>query len=219
MQVSVPGLPSGPAPRPRRRTSHAAPIAIVYRAGPAQYRGGMALFTRRTVLPPDVRSALHLRHRDTVLASAEITDGWAVATRLALYVALTGGDAARPDVQQPDVQRRPWSDVDRASLDPETDTITVGWIDGTTQDLHLLNNRQPAFARALRERVQSSVVHAETVRVVDGTQVRVALRRDEDGRLFSQVIGEGRVNLADPVVAAVVNAAEARVRSAAGLPL
>ncbi|MGV8965344.1 MAG: hypothetical protein ACOH2F_03615 [Cellulomonas sp.] len=174
----------------------------------------MPLFTRRTVLPADVRSALQLHRGDTVVASAEITQGWAVASRRALYVASTGSHGL-----QPEVQRRPWSDVDRASLDPETDTITVGWIDGTTQDLHLLNNRQPAFARALRERVQSSVVHAETVRVVDGTQVRVALRRDEDGRLFSQVIGEGRVNLADPIVAAVVDAAEARVRGAAGLSL
>ncbi|WP_407344016.1 hypothetical protein [Pengzhenrongella phosphoraccumulans] len=174
----------------------------------------MPLFSRRTALPPDVRSALQLRHGDTVLASAEITGGWAVASRLALYVAATG-----PQGQQPAIQRRPWSDVDRASLDPETETITVGWIDGTSQGLHLLNNRQPAFARALRERVQSSVVHAETVRVVGGRQVRVALRRDEDGRLFSQVIGEGRINLADPVVAAVVDAAEARVRGAAGLPL
>jgi hypothetical protein len=167
----------------------------------------MPLFTRRTALPPDVRSSLNLRPGDSVIAAAEITDGWAVASRLALYVALPHG-----------VQRRPWADVDRANLDPETDTITVGWVDGVRQDLHLLDNRHPTFARALRERVQSSVVHAETVRLGGGAQVRVALRRDEDGGLFSQVIGEGRVNLADPAVAAVVDAAEARVRGAAGLP-
>jgi hypothetical protein len=167
----------------------------------------MPLFTRRTALPSDVRSSLHLRHGDSVIAAAEITDGWAVASRLALYVALSD-----------DVRRRPWADVDRASLDPETETITVGWVDGVRQDLHLLDNRHPGFARALRERVQSSVVHAETVRLAGGAQVRVALRRDEDGGLFSQVIGEGRVNLADPAVAAVVDAAEARVRGAAGLP-
>ncbi|RYV52588.1 hypothetical protein [Pengzhenrongella frigida] len=169
----------------------------------------MPSFTRRHALPPDVRSHLELRRGDRVIAAAEITGGWVVASRLALYVAPAGLP----------VQRRPWADVDRASLDPETETITVGWIDGTSQDLHLLDNRRPAFPRALRERVQSSVVHAETVVVPGGTQVRVALRRDEDGELFSQVIGQGRVNLADPAVAAVVDAAEARVRGAAGLPL
>lgn len=168
----------------------------------------MPLFARRTVLPPDVRSRLGLPHGDRVIASAELVDGWAIASRLALYVTSAGGE----------VQRRPWADVDRASLDPETVTITVVWVDGGTRDLQLLDDRQPAFARALRERVQSSVVHHETVRIPGGGQVRVALRRDEDGRLFSQVIGEGRVDLADPAVAALVDAAEARVRGAAGLP-
>jgi len=176
---------------------------------PAHYRGDMPLFSRRTVLPPDVRARLHLSRGDRVIASAEITGGWAVASRLALHATAVDGE----------VRRRPWADVDRARLDPDTDTITVVWVDGETLDLQLVNNQQPTFARAVRERVQSSVVHSETVQLTGGGQVRVALRRDERGRLFSQLIGTGQVDLANPAVAALVDAAEARVRGAAGLPL
>jgi hypothetical protein len=169
----------------------------------------MLLFNHRTVLPPDVRARLDLARGDRVLAAAEITGGWAIASRRALRA--TGVDGQ--------ILRRPWADVDRASLDPATDTITVVWIDGESLDLHLLDNRRPAFSRVLHERVQSSVVHRETVRIPGGAQVQVALRRDENGELFSQLIGRGRVDLTDPTVAALVDAAEARVRGAAGLPL
>jgi len=168
----------------------------------------MPLFARRTPLPASVRSALELARTDRIIASAEITDGWAIATRLALYLSDAGAE----------VRRRPWGDVDRASLDPETATVTVVWVDGRTEHLHLVDNRRPGFARAMHERVQSSVVHAETVPLPGGGQVRVALRRDEAGELFSQVTGKGRVDLTDPAVAVLVDAAEARVRGAAGLP-
>jgi len=167
----------------------------------------MPLFARRSALPPDVRTRLGLPGSDRVIAAAEITGGWAVASRLALYV--TGADGG--------VRRRPWADVDRASLEAESATITVVWVDGGSEKLHLLDNRRPAFARALRERVQSSVVHAETVVLPGGAHVQVALRRGEDGRLFSQVTGAAGVDLNDPAVAARVDAAEARVRGAAGL--
>ena len=169
----------------------------------------MPLFNHRTVLPPDVRDRLDLAKGDRVLAAAEITGGWAIASRRALRATAVDGK----------ILRRPWADVDRASLDPTTDTITVVWIDGRRLNLHLLDNQHPAFSRALHERVQSSVVHRETVRIPGGAQVQVALRRDENGELFSQLIGRGQVDLTDPTVAALVDAAEARVRGAAGLPL
>ncbi|HEY8718551.1 hypothetical protein [Pengzhenrongella sp.] len=169
----------------------------------------MPLFAHPNALPPAVRSRLVLAHGDRVIASGEITGGWAIASRLALYAAGSDGK----------ILRRPWSDVDRASLDADTQTITVVWVDGGTLDLPLVDHRHPAFARALRERVQSSVVHGETVKLPHGRQVRVALRRGEDGLLFSQVIGNTQVDLADPAIAALVEAAEARVRGAAGLPL
>jgi hypothetical protein len=165
------------------------------------------LLRRRPSLPADVRARLDVGD-DRVVAVAELTDGWVVATRRALHVAVTG---------EP-VRRRPWSDVDRATLDPETATLSVLWVDGQPDRLHLTDDRPQAFPGVLRERVQSSVVLSETVTLGDGSRVRVAVRRAEGGGLFTQVIGDGGLDLADPAVAAVVDAAEARVREAAGLP-
>ncbi|MBA8809337.1 hypothetical protein [Promicromonospora sukumoe] len=51
-----------------------------------------------------------------------------------------------------------------------------------------------------------------------GRSARVAVRRRADGELFSQVIGGRGVDLSDPEAARALDAAEARVRSAAGLP-
>lgn len=167
----------------------------------------MALFRRRPALPADVRAALDLTADDAVLAAAQLTDGWAVATRRALHVAVPGAP----------VQRRPWSDVDRATLDPETATLAVTWVEGPPSALRLADDRPQRFPGVLRERVQSSVVHSETVTLRDGSSVRVVLRRDESARLLTQVIGDERIDLTDPAVARLVDAAEARVREAAGL--
>ncbi len=172
------------------------------------YGGGVALFSRRPALPAALKEQLDLRPGDRALAVAELTgERWAVASRRALYV--TDSDGA--------FERHPWSDVDRANLTAETATITVQWIDGTSEDLPLTGASPSAFAQTLRERVQSSVVQAETVPVPGGRQVQVALRRDEDGALLTQVVGDGRVDLTDPAVAAVVNSAESKLRAAAGL--
>jgi hypothetical protein len=168
----------------------------------------MPLFRRRPSLPAEVRARLELPAGDRVVAAAELTDGWAVATRRALHVAVGDGP----------VRRRPWSDVDRAALAPETATLSVVWVEGPPEVLHLADDRPQPFPGVLRERVQSSVVHTETVTLRDGRRIRVALRRDESGGVFTQVLGEGTVDLTDPSVAALVDAAEARVRDAAGLP-
>ncbi len=168
----------------------------------------MPLFRRRPSLPSDVRAGLDLRGDDRVVAAAELTDGWAVASRHALH--LVRADAP--------VRSRPWADVDRARLDPETSVLSVVWVDGTSDDLHLTDTGRQPFPGVLRERVQSSVVHSETVTLRDGRRVRVALRRTEDAGLITQVIGDGTVDLTDPAVADVIDAAEARVREAAGLP-
>ena len=179
--------------------------------GPAavpQYRGDVPLFSRRPSLPAAIRNRLDLPSGDRVLVAAELTDGrWAAAARRSLYVAGPDGD----------VVRRPWSDVDRASLAPETSTITVSWVDGGRAELALAGPGARPFAQTLRERVQSSVVHSEIVALPGGAEARVALRRDEDGQLVSQVIGSTGLDLTDPAVAARIDAAEARVRSAAGL--
>jgi hypothetical protein len=182
------------------------------------YRGGMPLFSRRPALPPSVRAHLDLRGGDTVLAAAQLTDGtWAVASRRALHLAPGG---AGPALSDSAVARHGWSEVERAGFDPEASELTVHWASGSSQCLALADLGGSArFVQVFRERVQASVVHSEVLSLPAGGVVKVALRRDEEGDLLSQVIGDGKVDLSDPKVAALVDAAEQRVRGAAGLPL
>ncbi len=169
--------------------------------------GLVPLFARRRALPDTVRRALDLPPGDRVLAAAALAgDGWVVVSRRALHLA--EGDA---------VVRHPWSDVDRAAFAPEPPALRVHWVTGAVQQLRLAPPVGAAFAQTFRERVQSSVVHAETVTAPGGTVLRVALRRGEDGGLFTQVIGPGTVDVTDPAVAALLDEAESRVRAAAGL--
>jgi hypothetical protein len=145
---------------------------------------------------------------DRVLAAVVLDDGRrAVATRRALFL-----------LDEDSVDRGLWCDVDRGSLDPETRALTVHWVSGAADRLVLGTQRASvAFAQTFRERVQQSVVHAVTVTTPDGRSLRVALRRDEEGALFTQVVGEDAVDLSDPAVLAVVERAEADLREAVGL--
>ena len=134
---------------------------------------------------------------------------WGIAT--AHFIAVVRGE---------DSKVHPWCDVDRASLDPLTANLSIFWADGSpVSELHLADNQDPKFASVLHERVQSSVVLAETMRLPSGQIVRVAVRRDANGGLFSQVIGPGTIPLHDPKIVALIDAAETRVRDACGLPL
>ena len=166
---------------------------------------------RRPSLPDDVRAALGLARGERVLASGRLTDGWAVATTRRLAV-VPEGDAGAGAL------RRPWTDVSAGRLDPDAETLTVEWVDGAAPAvLHLADARDVHFPAAFRQCVDSSVVHSEGVTLADRSVVRVVLRRDGDGRLFTQVMGPGTVDLTDPATADAVDAAEARVREAAGL--
>lgn len=170
----------------------------------------MPLF-RRPSLPDDVRAAIGLARGERVLAAGRLTEGWAVATTHGLAVVPAGPGEV-------DAVRRPWTDVSTGRLDPDAETLTVEWVDGAAPTvLHLADARSLRFPAALRQCVDSSVVHSERVTLADRTVVRVALRREGDGRLFTQVMGPGTVDLADPATAAAVDEAEARVREAAGL--
>lgn len=146
---------------------------------------------------------------DRVLAAVRLTDGRrAVVTRRALFL-----------LTDDDVRRDAWCEVDRGSLDPETRALTVRWVTGE-DDVLLLDEARAtvAFTQMFRERVQASVVHAVSVELGRGrAPLRVALRRDEDGALFTQVVGDATVDLSDPDTLARVEAAEAEVREAAGL--
>ncbi|MFE5309355.1 hypothetical protein [Isoptericola sp. NPDC056573] len=170
------------------------------------------MWFRRSALPDDLRRALPLAPGERVLASAQLADDrWAVATTADLVVVGPGtGDP---------VARRPWCDVDRGVFDPERSELAIEWVDAAPDTvLRLVDAERTSFPQALRERVQWSVVLAETV-AVPGGDVKVAVRRTADGRLFSQAVAGQGVDLDDPRVARVVDATESRVRGASGLPV
>ncbi len=163
----------------------------------------MRLFRR---LPDDVRATLEVR--GPVLAFARLSDdGWAAGTRDGLHVLLG---------EQTVVRR--WTEVDGARLDAESETLTVTWVDGSPATvLALAEGPRARLPRLVHQQVQASVVHSEKVTLPRGEIVRVVLRRGAAGELFTQVLGSSAVDLDDPAVAGLVDAAEARVREAAGL--
>ena len=167
----------------------------------------MSLFSHRP--PADVRHRLQLPHGDSLLVAVRLPDDrWAVATRQALHLVPVAGEPSRV----------PWSTIERGTLDTPTHTLTVHWVTGATVALELPEDADgKAFARTFRERVQQSVVHTTSVRVPGGGQVQVALRRDEGGELFTQVLGGPGIDLGDPRVLSALEDAEDRVREAAGL--
>ena len=168
----------------------------------------MALLRRQPTLPDDVRARLELRSGDHVLAAAELTDGWAVATAQRLHLLRTEGDPVA----------RAWSEVSGARMDPATAVLTLSWVDGAPPAaLGLVDDRSRLFPDTVRQCIDSSILLSERVPLLAGRHVRVALRRDPDGHLLTQVVGTPDVDLADPAVAAAVDAAEARLREAAGL--
>ncbi len=168
----------------------------------------MSFLHRSSRLPDDVRAALDLVRGERVLATGRLAEGWAVATSHRLIVAPAVGV----------VVRRDWTDVSTGRLDPESQTLTIEWVDAAPPSvLELEDARDPTFPAAFRQCVDSSVVLSERVTLADRAVVQVALRRDGTGRMFTQVMGPGTVDLTDPATARAVDAAEARVREAAGL--
>lgn len=158
--------------------------------------------TRVEILPGGVAP------RDDV-SIADLPERWALATAHHVVVE-----------RDADPLVRRWCDVDHAAVDAQINVLTIRWADGTPPTrLHLVDRTPQAFARTLRERVVASVVHRESADLPGGGTVRVAIRRDEHDELFSEVLGDGYVDLDDPATRAVVQATEARVRSAVGLPL
>ncbi len=174
-------------------------------------RYGGAMWFRRHSLPDDARRALDVPRGEKLLAVAPLADGsWAAATTSELVVVHDG--PARVTT------RRPWCDVDRAAFDPERTTLTVEWVDAEPNlRLVLTDPERTPFPQVVRERVQWSVVIAEVVSLPGGREVKVAVRRTTAGALFSQAVAGAGVDLDDPDVAPAVDAAEDRVRAAAGL--
>lgn len=172
-----------------------------------RYRQGMTIWQKKIRLPDATRAQMGLTTNP--LAVAELPDGWAAATTTELHV-------ARAD----QTRRWPWAQVDRGRLDAETEELTIHLVSGEEQVLPLGAGRGAArFAVVFRERVQSSVVHVVEVTVPGAGIVRVAVRRDTDGTLFTQVMGPGNVDLSQPHIAELVDEAERQARESVGLKI
>jgi hypothetical protein len=152
--------------------------------------------------------AEHLPRGERVLAVAPLVGGdWSVVTTTAI------GRVATDGVRW----RRPWHEVDHGSWDETSPSITIRWVDGGAAHLQFADGTPRAFPEAFRERVQSSVVHVESLELRGGVTVRAVIRRAENGTLLSQVIADGAVGASDGEASAI-RALEARARRAVGLP-
>src|SRR5450759_409046 len=156
----------------------------------------MALF-RRPSQPIGDSSSVQIPRSERRLASADLTDGWVAATRAGIVYR-----------RGHTVVRRAWTDVDHAALNGDSSVLTVTGITGETTARPLVAKKRLAFPQVFREQVQASIVHTVHVRLPGAGAARVVLRRRATGELLSQVIGDGRVDLSDPVVARLVGAAE-----------
>ncbi len=153
--------------------------------------------------------ARHLGAEDARRVSALLADGThAVASSAALV--LVDDEGVR--------QRYVWHEVDHASFDADTATLTVRFVDGTRPQLALVTAGQhgAGFLTAVRERIEWSIIHLEQSVLSDGTRVRVTLRRDPDGAVFSQVTTLGTPRLTEQDRAKIDDMVR-RVRGTIGL--
>lgn len=167
---------------------------------------------RRPQVPADVAAVIPLTPGEKLLAWAVGEPGvTVVAGRHRLYV-VTTATGADPAV----VLDRPWHLVDAGSWS-EDGELRVVWVDGQPP-LRVVLTEPGMFPETLRERVQASVVLAETLDLGGRRTAKVVVRRDLATReLLSQaVLGKG-VRPADPGVDEQVRAGVARVREQVGL--
>jgi|SRR5690625_591104 len=163
--------------------------------------------SKRLRPPADVTR--HLAKAERVLSAEPLASGgWALITRHALIVADDTG------VQQ----RAQWHEIDTGQWQGDILTFTIIWADRVRPDTTMVLTRDEVdeFTGALRERVQSSVVHAESIEV-GRARVRATVRRRPDNSLYSQVTAFGPLRHT-PQETAAINELERRVREAAGLP-
>lgn len=164
---------------------------------------------RRSVrqMPEPIRAQIPPRLR--VLTVRKLGDEtWAVVTTERLLVV----------DEQHMVLDRPWSEVDRATMDADTEELAVTWVDGSEPAVLPVGEESGVsdFTFAVKERVDHSLVHLELEQLPGGGVLRGAIRRNPDGSLFSQVsISGARRTPAD--LEARATELEARVRSVVGL--
>lgn len=114
--------------------------------------------------------------------------------------------------------QRPWHLVDTGSYDNDADVLHVTWVDREPALALRVGGHRP-FLQAFRERVQASVVVADTLDLGPGRTARIVIRKDLAGdRLLDQVILGPGVRLGDPGVRRRMDTARRALREQVGLP-
>lgn len=149
-----------------------------------------------------LRQAVRLGHGEQLLT-------WAEDEQSGSHVVVTTHHLAVVDPDWQLVWERPWHEVDTATWHPDSDQLTVLWVDGS-QPAQWTIHESALFKQALRERVQASVVLSDEFHTDSRRRVRVVIRQDlASGRLLEQMIAGRGTDLRDPEVRAE---AEKRLR-------
>lgn len=161
-------------------------------------------------VPSVARRAVSAVSRERLLTWARDEDGGAtvVAGAHHLFVVSPDGDVAL---------QRPWHLVDAGSWDHDAFSLTVTWVDGAPPDRWVLRERS-LLPETLRERVQASVVIADTVSLGARRTARVVLRQNlQTGEIIGQTLLGRGVRASDPGVADTTAEALRGLREQVGL--
>lgn len=94
--------------------------------------------------------------------------------------------------------RHIWHEIDRVAFLAQEATIKVYLVeDAGTALAYQLDGNVLEISAAVKERVDASVIHVDQTVTSDGTIVRVALRRDDRGEVYSQVTSLGYPRLTE----------------------
>lgn len=163
--------------------------------------------------PAEVVAAAVQRGDRLIAATTEGTSGdWVVVTRWQAAVVAPSGELR---------WARPWRDVDAGSWDPESDLLSITWVDGSTAVQWHLPDALAArpVVDAFWDRVQASVVLLREVDLGGNRTARVAVRKDLRTRELSDQVLWGRGAADDDVeLAEAVAVARATLRDQSGLP-
>lgn len=166
---------------------------------------------RTGALPGPVRVALHDRTREKVLS-------WGVDAGSGAVVVAGTHHVFVVDVEGSIVLDRPWHLVDGGTWDADEEALTVSWVDGAPDTRWVFRDGATFVPETLRERVQASVVLAESLRFRGRRTARVVIRQDlASGELVAQTLLGPGVRAADPEVRHATEEAMARLREQVGL--
>lgn len=114
-----------------------------------------------------------------LVAEETRTDTWVLLSSDAIAEATAGGDV---------LWQRPWHEVAGGDWDDEEHTLVVTWVDNQPESrIETARDAPKRFPRVFKERVDATVVYAETERIPGGGRLRAAIRRTPTGELISQI--------------------------------